>query len=53
MPSSRVRAVGYVRRSHSRQEASLVDQKKAIRKYTKAHNIILEKFFEDVPRRNG
>jgi site-specific DNA recombinase len=41
------RAVGYVRRSRTRQEASLDDQRKEIRKYAEAHGIILEKFFED------
>ncbi len=42
-----IKAVGYIRRSRSRQEKSLEDQKKEILKYAKAHGIVVIKFFED------
>lgn len=40
-------AVGYVRRSTDRQEQSIPDQKKAIEKYAREHEIALLRFYED------
>lgn len=40
-------AVGYVRRSTDRQEQSIPDQKRAIEKYAREHEITLLRFYED------